>query len=199
MLKNLLNPKHSAGQNEQGQPVAQNQIYTDFKDVQHIIEEIKEEKIQSDSLEESKTSQPDIFHVQISPTDEEAQHQAQTSQTFIEFLIKMDQTQRRNLNFLTHLEKENYAGAQIRNNGQKGHSLVQQMRNSGSVSQYGQVLYIIKTYLAEGSYDTDNYLELNLDPVFFRGFNDPSIPEKDRQLKVLQYELSKIARPLNSS
>ena len=45
------------------------------------------------------------------------------------------------------------------------------MRNSGSVSQYGQVLYIIKTYLKEGSYDTDNYLELNLDPVFFSGYN----------------------------
>ena len=46
------------------------------------------------------------------------------------------------------------------------------MRNSGSVSQYGQVLYIIKTYLAEGSYDTDDYLTLNLDPVFFLGAKD---------------------------
>jgi len=49
------------------------------------------------------------------------------------------------------------------------------MRNSGSVSQYGQVLYIIKTYLVEGSYDTDNYLQLNLDPVFLQKFIDPSM------------------------
>ena len=34
------------------------------------------------------------------------------------------------------------------------------------------MLYIIKTYLAEGSYDTDDYLELNLDPVFFLGAKD---------------------------
>ena len=75
------------------------------------------------------------------------------------------------MNFLTHLEKEDYASSLHQRSApdqRRGHALVQQMRNSGSVSQYGQVLYIIKTYLAEGSYDTDDYLELNLDPVFFQ-------------------------------
>ena len=60
------------------------------------------------------------------------------------------------------------------------------MRNSGSISQYGQVLYIIKNDMKEGSYDTDNYLELNLDPVFFAGFNDiAELGEKARNLLVL--------------
>ena len=60
------------------------------------------------------------------------------------------------------------------------------MRNSGSISQYGQVLYIIKNDMKEGSYDTDNYLELNLDPVFFAGFNDSAkLGEKARNLLVL--------------
>ena len=112
--------------------------------------------------------------MQLAATDEEAQKQAQAAQTFIEFLISMDQTQRRALNFLTHLENESAGGQKFRMGGHtssKAQTLVQQMRNSGSVSQYGQVLYIIKTYLKEGSYDTDNYLELNLDQVFFCGFN----------------------------
>ena len=74
---------------------------------------------------------------------------------------------------------------------------MQQMRNSGSVSQYGQVLYIIKTYLAEGSYDTDNYLELNLDPVFFLSYNVPQTSEVEQNLKLLQHELSKISKPIN--
>ena len=81
----------------------------------------------------------------------------------------------------------------------KGHVLVQQMRNSGSVSQYGQVLYIIKTYLVEGSYDTDDYLKLNLDPVFLEKFNRSDMSEMEQNLHILQYELSKIGRPLNGS
>ena len=47
------------------------------------------------------------------------------------------------------------------------------------MSQYGQVLYIIKTYLAEGSYDTNDYLELNLDPVFYQGYDQKMLPVKD--------------------
>lgn len=99
----------------------------------------------------------------------------------------MDQTQQRALNFLTHLEKENFVGSTTRHYGKapKGHLLVQQMRNSGSVSQYGQVLYIIKTYLVEGSYDTDDYLVLNLDPVFFLGYNQVEMSEYEQNLKLL--------------
>ena len=73
------------------------------------------------------------------------------------------------------------------------------MRNSGSMSQYGQVLYIIKTYLAEGSYDTNDYLELNLDPVFYQGYDQKMLPVKEQNLKVLQYELSKIKKPISST
>ena len=73
------------------------------------------------------------------------------------------------------------------------------MRNSGSMSQYGQVLYIIKTYLAEGSYDTNDYLELNLDPVFYQGYDQKILPVKEQNLKVLQYELSKIKKPISST
>ena len=73
------------------------------------------------------------------------------------------------------------------------------MRNSGSMSQYGQVLYIIKTYLAEGSYDTNDYLELNLDPVFYQGYDKKMLPVKEQNLKVLQYELSKIKKPISST
>ena len=74
------------------------------------------------------------------------------------------------------------------------------MRNSGSVSQYGQVLYIIKTYLKEGSYDTDDYLELNLDPVFFEGYQpERMLTWKERHLRVLNYELTQIRRPLNGA
>ena len=46
--------------------------------------------------------------LELRPSNEEALRQAHASQTFIEFLITMDQTQRRAMNFLTHLEKENY-------------------------------------------------------------------------------------------
>lgn len=51
---------------------------------------------------------------------------ANQSQTFIEYLISMDQTQRRALNFLTHLEKENYVGSECRHYGEapKGNALV---------------------------------------------------------------------------
>jgi len=66
------------------------------------------------------------------------------------------------------------------------------------VSQYGQVLYIIKTYLAEGSYESDNYLDLNLDPVFLLRFVRPEMSVTEQNLSVLQFELSKIGRPLNS-
>ena len=67
------------------------------------------------------------------------------------------------------------------------------------MSQYGQVLYIIKTYLAEGSYDTNDYLELNLDPVFYQGYDQKMLPVKEQNLKVLQYELSKIKKPISST
>lgn len=63
------------------------------------------------------------------------------------------------------------------------------MRNSGSVSQYGQVLDIMKTCLADGSYDTDNYLELNLDPVFLERFHRPDMTNIEQNLNLLRYEL----------
>lgn len=71
------------------------------KDAQFLLisEDTKEAKEEQKSL--------DFFDVQLAPTDEEAQRQAHAAQTFIEFLINMDSTQRRNLSFLTHLEKEN--------------------------------------------------------------------------------------------
>ena len=63
---------------------------------------------------------------------------------------------------------------------------MQQMRNSGSVSQYGQVLDIMKTCLADGSYDTDNYLELNLDPVFLKRFHRPDMTNIEQNLNLLR-------------
>lgn len=73
------------------------------------------------------------------------------------------------------------------------------MRNSGSVSQYGQVLDIMKTCMADGSYDTDNYLELNMDMVFLERFFRPEMTPIEQNLKLLRYELGKIGKPLNSA
>lgn len=53
--------------------------------------------------------------------------------------------------------------------------------------------------MADGSYESDNYIELNLDPVFLEKFTKPEITSHEQNLKILSFELSKIGRPLNSA